>query len=176
MRLQEIAVQLGLETCLEFDPRIITPEDRIRAFCRENKCGTYGNNYMCPPYAGSLEEIKEKLESFQHGLLLRYSKTIDVKGDKEGVIKTRTDFHSSVLYMEDVLNATGLNRIWGMICGSCGLCEICKARSKEPCLFPEKARVSMEAAAIDVQGLLEKLNLDNRFHTDKITWTGCILY
>ena len=176
MRLQEITAQLGLETCLEFNPRLIIPEERIRAFCLENKCGNYGNNYTCPPYAGSIAEIREKLESFQHGLLLRYSKYIDVKGNKGGVIKTRMDFHNIVLHMEEILKACGIDRMWGMIGGNCGLCAICKARSGKPCLYPGKARISMEAAAIDVLGLLERLNLDNRFHTDKITWTGCILY
>jgi len=176
MRFDEFANQLGLETCLEFDPRLMVPEERIRAFCLENKCGNHGGNYTCPPYTGSIDEIKEKLESFQHGLLLQYSRYVDVKGDRKGVIRTRTDFHSCVLHMEEMLGASGIDHMWGMIGGNCGLCAVCKARSKEPCLYPEKARISMEAAAIDVLGLLEKLNLDNRFHADKITWTGCILF
>ena len=78
--------------------------------------------------------------------------------------------------MEEALKARGINPVWGMIGGNCGLCDICKARSNEPCLYPEKARMSLEAIAIDVMALLDKFGLDNKFYEDKITWTGCILY
>ena len=51
----KFARQLGIETCLEFNPGLLVPEQRIRALCFEDKCGNYGKNYMCPPHIGSLE-------------------------------------------------------------------------------------------------------------------------
>ena len=64
MRVAEFARHLGMEMCFEFDAEILVPEERIRAFCLENKCGKYGNNYMCPPHVGTLEEIRTKLRKF----------------------------------------------------------------------------------------------------------------
>ena len=173
---QELANDLGIETCIDFNTKLLVPEERIRALCLENKCDNYGKNYMCPPYISSLEEIRLKLRNFQHGLLLQYSKAIDVKGNKEGVIQTKIDFHNKVLQIEELLKERGINQVWGMIGGNCGLCDICKAKSNEPCSYPDKARMSLEAIAIDVLALLGKFGLDNDFHEDKITWTGCILY
>jgi predicted metal-binding protein len=46
----------------------------------------------------------------------------------------------------------------------------------EPCENPDKARFSMEALAINVVSLLGKFNLDNKFHDDRITWTGMVLF
>lgn len=176
MRVVEFARQLGIETCLEFASEILVPEERIRAFCIENKCKNYGNNYTCPPYVGSLEDIRIKLGKFQHGLLLQYSKDIDVRGNREGVIQTKIDFHNKILQMEEFLRKKGIDPVWGMIGGNCGLCDICQAKSNEPCLYPDKARMSLEAIAVDVVGLLDKFGLDSEFHADKITWTGCILF
>ncbi len=176
MRFEELARQLGIETCREISPDILIPEERIRAYCSENKCGNYGNNYTCPPYAGSLEEIRAKLKGFEKGWLLQYTRDIDVKGDREGVIRTRTDFHHKILRLEELLKERGVNRVWGMIGGNCGLCDTCRAQSNEPCLYPDRARMSLEAIGVDVLGLLDSSGLDSRFHTDRITWTGCILY
>lgn len=66
--------------------------------------------------------------------------------------------------------------MWGLIGGTCSLCDVCKARSNEPCPYPNCARMSLEAIAVDVTSLLDKFGLDNSFRADRITWTGCILY
>lgn len=176
MDLCEYARQLGIEHCLKFTSEILITEERVRGFCLENKCGNYGHNYMCLPYTGSLDEIRLKLEEFKHGMLFQYSKNIDIRGDREGVIQTKKDFHDKVLYMEDFLKKSGINRLWGMIGGSCGLCDICRAKSQEPCAYPDQARTSLEAIGVDVLGLLDKFGLGSKFHADKIIWTGCILF
>ncbi len=176
MELCEFAKQLGIENLNEFTPDTLIPEQRIRDFCCEDKCGNYGNNYMCPPYIGSLNEIKVKLGRFKHGFLFQYSQNIEVQNDRQGVIQTKKDFHGKILQMEEFLREKGIDRVWGMIGGSCNLCDVCKVKSHEPCLHPEKARTSLEAIGIDVLALLDKFGLDNKFYTDKIIWTGCVIF
>ena len=61
MKLDQLAKQFGITTYREFDVIKLIPTDWVRAFCFQNKCGNYGNNYMCPPLVGSLEELKLKL-------------------------------------------------------------------------------------------------------------------
>jgi predicted metal-binding protein len=175
MRVAEFARQLGIDICFEFGSEVVAPEGRIRAFCLENKCGDHGSNYMCPPYVGSLEEIRIRLKEFQRGVLLQYAKSLDVRGDREGVRQTKIDFHRKILRIEEFLMERGTNQVWGLIGGSCWLCDICRAKVDEPCLYPDEARTSLEAIAVDVIRLLDKLRLDSEFHPDKITWTGCIL-
>ena len=172
----EFARQLGIETCLEFSPELLVPEKRIRELCFENKCGNYGNHYMCPPYIGSPGEIKARLKKFQRAILLQYSKSLDVRNDNEGLKQSKIDFHNKILRLEEFLGNEGIKHVWGMIGGSCELCEICKAKLGEPCPYPDKARISLTAIAIDVLAFLDKFGLDNKFHPDKITWTGCILF
>jgi predicted metal-binding protein len=170
------AKQLGIQNCLEFDARLLIPEHRIRELCFENRCGNYGNNYMCPPHIGTLYEIKLRLKNFQRGILLQYWKPLDVASDPEGLRQTKIDFHKKVLKLEERLSKDGLKEMWSMIGGNCALCEVCKVRTAEPCSHPDEARTSLESLAINVVGLLKEFGMDSEFRSDRITWTGCILY
>ncbi len=176
MNVKEYSEKLGIGVCVEIDPAALVPEERIRKYCEENKCGSYGRNYTCPPNAGSLDEIGEKLKNYSQGYLFQYSKEIDLKKDWEKLIKSKDDFHKIILSIEDNLKKAGKEHTWGLIGGNCGLCETCAIQKDKPCRHPDKARMSLEAIGIDVVSLLNKLGLDSNFHKDRITWTGCILY
>lgn len=172
----EQARKLGFSLCLEFDPGLLVPEERIRRYCIENRCGCHDANHMCPPRVGSLEEVEAVLQDFTKGVLLQYSRKVEVANDREGVIRTKLEFHRLVLRLERRLERRGMTGLWGLIGGNCELCRTCTALEDKPCRHPEKARPSLEAIGVDVVGLLEKLGLDGQFHPDRITWTGCVLF
>ena len=172
----EQARKLEFDLCLDFDPALLVPEERIRAYCIENRCGSYNSNHMCPPRVGSLEDMEAVLGQFTKGVLLQYSRRMEVANDREGVIQTKMDFHRLVLRLERRLNRRGVTGLWGLIGGNCELCRTCAAVEGKPCRHPEKARTSLEAIGVDVVGLLGKLGLDGGFHPDRITWTGCVLF
>ncbi|MFH1625021.1 MAG: DUF2284 domain-containing protein [Pseudomonadota bacterium] len=170
------AGELGISALREFDPSLLVPEERIRLFCVEDKCGNYGKNYMCPPYVGPIGQIKERLAKYKTGILFQYSEPCDVKKNRKEVEKTKIDFHKRVLQLEDFLNDKGLADVWGLIGGTCGLCTDCYAKLREPCPYPGSARPSLEAMGIDLIALLKRFSLDAEFHSDRITWTGCLLF
>jgi predicted metal-binding protein len=165
-----------MSICVKINPEMLVPEERIRAYCEENLCGNYGRNYTCPPHAGELDDIREKLKEFTRGYLLQYSQEMNIKKDLKKLVASKDDFHEMVLKLEEYLIAEGNNRVWGLIGGNCGLCRKCKIQNGKPCKHPDKSRISLEAIGIDVVGLLDKLGLDSGFHPDRITWTGCVLY
>ncbi|MBM3155998.1 MAG: DUF2284 domain-containing protein [Chloroflexi bacterium] len=176
MSLQELAQQMGISTCMEFDPSLLVPEWRVRELCMENKCGNYGNNYMCPPHIGALNEVKARLKKFRKGILLQYSQPVDVSNDVHSVMQIKVDFHNKILQLEDSLKNDGVKDAWGLIGSSCALCEVCKARTASPCSYPDKARTSLESLGVDVVALLDRFGLDSAFRPDTVTWTGGILY
>lgn len=171
-----VAKQLEIQTCLEFSPDILIPEQRIRNLCSEDKCKNFGKHYMCPPYVGTIEEHKERLKKYKHAILLQYSKPLKENKDREGAEKAKVDFHHKILQLENFLISKGIKDVWGMIGGSCYLCDECEAKFDKPCPYPDKARTSLESIAIDVLALLDKFGLDNKFYPDRITWTGCVLF
>ena len=176
VKILEKAGQMGFTASLVFDARQLIPEQRIRDFCLENKCGHYQGNYMCPPFVGSIQEIQERLKDFRRGILLQYLISLEVKKGNKEIRESRVVFHNKILQLEKFLEDAGIENMWGISGGSCGLCEVCQAKLDEPCLYPDKAKTSLEALGIDVLTLLDKLGLDNKFYPDRITWTGCILF
>ena len=171
-----LAGELGISPAIMVDPALLVPEQRIRALCHENKCGNYRCHYMCPPHAGSLDEINSRLSAFSHCLLMQYSQALDVRNDRDGVRRTKSDFQCMALRMEGFLKERGFRQAWGLMGGSCELCDVCRARFNEPRPYPRQARPSLESLAIDVLALLDSMGLDNKFHPDRITWTGCVLF
>lgn len=110
------------------------------------------------------------------GILIQYSDDVDVEKDKEGLRKTKLKLHHIVLETEKYLREKlGFQNIWGMIGGNCDLCDECAGHRGEPCGYPEEARASIEACAIHIVALLEKLGLDTEFRKDRVTWTGIVL-
>jgi predicted metal-binding protein len=176
------AARLGMDACVEFDPKLLEPQQSIRDLCTQNKCGYFNKHYMCPPYIGSLGEIKAKLRNYQKGILIQHPQPLDVMKDREGLIQSKIAFHRTILNIEDYcrniisLRGTELEHIWGLIGGTCELCRPCKAAINEPCPYPQQARTSLEALGVDVVRLLKEHGLDCDFHPDRITWTGCLLF
>lgn len=172
--LRELSLSHNLIDLTEFDPLLLLPEDNIRKYCYENICGNYGNHWMCPPLIGSIGDIKVKLASYNKAILIRYMEEIDVKLDKKQIKRSKINFHKKILEIENFFNQKGIDA-WGLVGGSCSFCIECKAITNRPCKHPHKARPSLESLGINVQKLLENFGLDNKFYSDKIIWTGCIL-
>jgi len=175
-RCLELAHEAGMSAYVQLNPRLLVPQAKIRHYCAENKCGNYRNNYMCPPFVGSPQEIARRLEDYEDGVLLQYSRLLDVDDRRQASKQAKLDFHHSVLDIERLMGGEGFGGMWGTVAGSCELCEKCRAASGEPCPYPDDARTSLSAIGIDVISLLDRLGLDSEFRSDRITWTGCILF
>ena len=170
------AKQLGIATAIEFDTSFLVPQQTIRAYCVENKCGKYKNHYMCPPHSGTVADNAAMLRHYRSGILFQYEKPLDVAHDAEGLSQSKLEFHTKILRLEKLSRDSGASPVLGIIGGSCELCDICKATTNEPCAHPEDARMSLESMAIDVMALLKHLGLESEFRPDRIKWTGAILF
>ena len=171
----ELAREHEIAICRPLDPRLLRPEERIRALCQEDKCGNWRKHHLCPPLLGDLLQARERLARYDLGSLLQWSRPLDVRNDRAGVERSKVDFHRKVLAVEAGLVGRGYPGAWGLIGGSCGLCTPCTAAAGEPCPLPDQARPSIEALGVDLLALLDRLGLDAAFHPDRITWTGCVL-
>jgi predicted metal-binding protein len=166
----------GATHCQFISSGLLIPDERIRKYCYENKCGCYDKHLMCPPRTGSIAEVSQKLKLFNTGILVQYTKRLEVQKDTAGVTAAKLALHYMVLETEKYLTENaGIVKIFGLIGGECELCNPCAGYSAEACVYPDRARPSLEALGVDVIGLLKSLSLDGNFYDDKITWTAMVL-
>jgi predicted metal-binding protein len=168
--------ELGASHCRFVSSGLLLPEERIREYCYENRCGCYGRHLMCPPRTGSIAEATKKFGMFTTGILVQYSRVLDVKKEVAEVTASKRKLHHIILDTETYLKEkAGMVKTFGMIGGECALCETCAGYRGEACVYPDRARPSLEALGVDVIGLLKSLSLDGNFYDDKITWTAMVL-
>lgn len=117
-------------------------------------CARYSSGYCCPPDTPNAEQTKTFLDSYGRAILfhLKSPKTRD-RSDR---IK---NFFSFLVHLEGEVFKDGFYKAFVFLAGPCRLCDECGKLSGKPCLFPDKARPSMEACGIDVYQTVRKNGL-----------------
>ena len=166
------ARELGFDTAVVFDPRILEVRADVRSMCAADKCGAYGKNWTCPPAVGSLEECRERIGQHRTGILLqtvgRMTKPIDSRCYRETERRHNENLHALTEEVRKVHpNALSLGA------GGCRVCRRCAY--PEACRFPEKAMSSMEAYCIFVTQVCWDAGTAYHHGEQTITYTACIL-
>ena len=155
-----------------FDPRVTLK-------CRQNSCGHYGKNFMCPPFVPTGQEFRQSALKYKVALLLQQEREIPPESKQADIDK---EFKTLVLSMRRILVSLekkafeqGFIFCSGLGGGECKLCEICGARSgAESCSRPNEARPSMEAVGIDVAETCRKAGFPALFQKGTLSVTGLL--
>jgi len=138
------AVAAGATHALVTEPKRIVTAPWVRWKCQFG-CSYHGTSYCCPPYTPTPEQSRQTFDSYNRAILFHLQWTKGVQRGRE--IK---NYMNNVVDMERELFLDGFYRAYAMIAGYCILCKECTLPQNRPCIFPEKARPSMEACGIDV--------------------------
>ncbi|WP_026894036.1 DUF2284 domain-containing protein [Clostridiisalibacter paucivorans] len=148
-------------------------DTKVREYCIENKCGKYGQNFMCPPIVGRVEDMKKEILTHKEGLLIFYEVYAQDVKKEHFIKKSAIEFHKVMLKLEKIANLVGNTITRAYIAGNCRLCFPCKIKiGYEHCPYPEKSRTSMEAAGINVIETCSNLGIDVKFGNNKVIWIG----
>ena len=153
-----------IKTCdIVFSPELIKA-------CESNVCGKYGKSWTCPPGAGSMEEQIKKIMEYSHALIFTTKGDLDDSFDYEGMQETGAVHNALTQEMHGRFGRA--YPVYGA--GSCRLCENCAY--PEPCRFPEKAFLSLEAAGINVSELSRAGGIRYNNGENTVTFFSFILY
>ena len=161
----------------EFDVSLITIDQAIREMCKQNVCGQYGTNHMCPPVIKSVEEWKEDIFSYKKALMV--TKVYPTKGsfDLKTWLEAMADFQKILVRLkEDVLKQMPEKKILLLGAGACRLCNRCTCVDGKPCRPPEEAFPSLEACGIDVMTLSKSVGVKYNNGKNTVTYIGAVLY
>ena len=169
----ETALSQGFTHAAPLNPADLAPMESVRAMCAADKCGAYGKNWTCPPFCGTLEQCRERLHSYEAGVLLQTVGTLEKDIDTRAYARTE-QLHNRLL--QDF--AQQLRLVYpDALCLGAGGCRICPACAwPETCRFPEKALSSMEGYGLFVTQVCRDCGIPYHYGVKTITYTACALF
>jgi len=161
-----------------FQTAHVTPAElpfsvEVTKACEQNACGKYGRSWTCPPAVGTAEENREKLLAFSGVFVATHVGRLEDSFDIDGMTAAGRRASEILRELSARLDGAGIrHRTLG--CGACSLCKPCTCPD-EPCRFPEKAIVSVEACGIDVVALSRICGINYHNGANTVTYFFAIL-
>ena len=153
---------------MRFDPE-------FRALCEKNTCGFYGACWTCPPDAGKIEALMERVQGYKSALVFQTVHPLEDSFDIEGMSEAAHRHNQLVVQVQKVgRKFAPKSMVLGA--GSCGICPTCTKPTGEPCRYPDLAVTSMETCGVDVSVLARKCGLKYINGKDTVTYFGILLY
>ena len=142
---------------------------RSRALCAENKCGSYGTTWGCPPGCDlTVEKLSEKYS--RTGVIKRRYE-VDLE-DREALDRMGEEIQAHVRNVVVALREEGYGCM-GFSDGGCRYCGVCAY--PDPCRFPGMLVPSISVLGLDLKGYAASNGEDFRFEKDAVTMYGFIM-
>ncbi len=161
----------------EFDVNLIRFDQVVRSLCRQNACGHYGKNHMCPPAIKDIEEWEKEILSYKNAIIVTKVYQTKNRFDMKSMLEGIADFQKTLVGLkEDLSDEFPEKRHLVLGAGSCFICKRCTYMDGDLCRFPEKAFPSVEACGIDVMSLSKSAGVRYNNGKNTITYIGVVLY
>lgn len=171
--LSAIAGEVGFTAWSPLKVDTIELKPEVRDMCAVNSCGMYGKRWSCPPGCGSLEECRERVAGYPHGILVQTVGDVEDGFDVEAMMEIEAEHRRHFMEMYDRLRETG-ETVLAIGAGCCNVCSKC-TYPDEPCRFPDKKVSSMEAYGMLVLEVCKANGLQYYYGSDKMAYTSCFL-
>ena len=174
---KQLSAEYGFTDVGFFDPRKMSFSAEFRQCCEDNLCGQYGANYSCPPYCGTVEEMRAKTLPFTHGALLKTECEVDDAMDETATkpIKKDHSMRSKMLIRE--LKKRGFDRPYlAMLAGCCSICDKCLMPSGKPCPFPDERTSCLSAYCLNVAELADTAGMSLSWDIGQVSFFSVFLW
>ena len=176
MTIQELtalAEKTGFEHAGKLDPATIELKEEVREMCASGKCAMYDKRWSCPPGCGTLDDCRELLKGYTHGVLVQSVGELEDSFDIETMMETEAAHKERFYAMRKALIDLGADAL----AAGAGCCTICKECTypDAPCRFPEQKMSSMEALGMLVVEVCKANGLPYFYGENTIAYTSCFL-
>ena len=169
----QLALKSGFTAAAPLPINALELKEEVRKMCEVNTCGRYNKSWSCPPGCGDLDTLQKRFQSYQKGILVQTTGTLEDSFDIEG-IQDLSRRHKENLDRLTPLLRSRFPKLLPMGAGSCTLCKEC-TYPDAPCRFPDQASSSMEAYGLVVSEVCQKCNLPYYYGKDTLTYVACYL-
>jgi len=164
------AIELGATDVKIITTDMILIDERVRAKCINPKCGSYGTNANCPPYAMDLEQVRKIVNNFHYGIftiIQTPSKVMAGHSDEDVRERNRARIknHEMISKIEAEAFYDGYHLALGLADGPCKLifCPNNECSALVPgqsCRHSLRARFSMEGVGMDAYTMAARVGWD----------------
>lgn len=164
--INEIALQAGFAGVCRIPTSELVFVHDFRKFCEQNDCGNYGNNYGCPPYCGTPEEMEAKVMEYRQAIVFQSRNPVtDMFDEAETKIIKKEHTRKALLAMKGLEEQGMIMDGFPIMCGPCVYCEECGMKTGNPCVNEEMCFSCLSAYCIDAGRMAEDCGM-------KIEWNG----
>lgn len=164
------AIELGATDAKIITSDMVLIDERVRAKCLYPKCGMYGTNANCPPYAMDLGLVRKIVSNFQYAifteLVVPTEEILNHLVRHKGLTaRSLVDNYEIVSKIEAEAFSDGYYFALGFAGGPCKLAFCPNAECSallpgQPCRHPLRGRSSMEAVGMDAYAMATKVGWD----------------
>ena len=163
----------GFTNAAYLDPMQLEFLPEVRNMCQADRCGRYNQCWACPPACGTLEKLKEKVQSYPYGILLQVTGKMEDDYDVETIEQTQKDCKAALERLTDQIRPQ-CSRLLVMDAGGCKRCKTC-TYPDAPCRYPDKLAPSMEACGLFVSRECERAGIPYYYGPQTMTFTAAIM-
>lgn len=156
------------------DPRDVEYTQEVREYCEKNTCRKYGKTWACPPAIGTLDECRERAQSYENMLIFSGRYDIEDSLDFEGMTAGAKDFKEIAARLHDEVKPH-LNDFLLLSNEGCGNCSDC-TYPDAPCRFPDRVHGSIEGYGVYVFKLATQAGIKYNNGPNTMTYFGALLY
>ena len=175
LNLEQAALACGAAHAASLAVDQIVLDPMFRDVCKSNACGNYGKCYMCPPDAGDIYEMMERLRKYRRAVLYQTIHGIEDSFDIEGMLEAGARHVTVSQAIEKELRRQAEEYLH-LSAGGCRVCDRCAKRDELPCRFPEQAMPSLEGYGVDVYNTAAHAGLRYINGVNTVTYFGMILF
>lgn len=172
----EDIIKSGAKYAKTFELKDIEFDNKFRDYCKENLCGNYGTNWMCPPGVGEIDDLKKEVMNFKKGIIYQTIHPVKNIRDRNETDKIRDNHNKFTREVtEELRKKYNEFTFFPMGAGPCTLCETCGYIKGEKCMYPQKSISSAEAYGINLGSLLKSCGLEFNYSDDTLAYVGILL-
>jgi len=168
----KIAKSLGFTEAVYLPNIALESKEEIRKYCNPKQCPNHGQNWVCPPACGTLDECHEKTKEFTKGIVLQSMTKLTPPTSME-MYKSLNIEHNLRFkkFIEEVRK--DVTQVLPLTTGGCIFCDSCSFPN--PCIKPEVKMESLSAFGIDVSDLCLITRLPYSFREDRVYFIALLL-
>lgn len=172
----EDIISFGVKYAKPFELQNIDFDNKFREYCKENVCGNYGTNWMCPPGVGEIEDLKKEVMNFKKGIVYQTIHPVKNIRDRRETDKIKNKHNNFTRELTEKLRGKYNDlEFFPMGAGACELCTTCGYLKGEKCIYPQKSISSAEAYGINLGSLLKSCGLQFNYSDDTLAYVGVLL-